>query len=67
MSPFLRYVSARFNREIEEEAYRIFITDLMGSYLGAKIRYYDIIHPPKEETRDPDEIINSIRDGLREL
>jgi hypothetical protein len=62
----LRYVSARFNKEVKEEAYRIFISDAVGALIGAQVRYYDIVNPPKGE-QDPDEIVNRIQKGLGEI
>ena len=58
-------------------AYRFFITDglfylnnnVVNISGGNKLqtRFYEILHPPKEETRTSDEIINNLKDKLRKI
>lgn len=67
------YVSY-FHKEQRKKAYNAYVTDVLkmiaentakmsgGNY--TKIRYLDIIDPPKEEKRSAGEIINSIRSKL---
>lgn len=61
----------------KEMAYRFFITDEMF-YLnnnvvnmtgGSKLqsRFYEILNPPKEETRTSQEIIDNIKAKMRKL
>lgn len=64
-----------FNKEQKDKIYKVYVTDVLrsisentaksvqGSYI--KARYLDIIDPPKEETRTPEEIIENIRNKLR--
>lgn len=63
-----------FHKEQTRKAYDVYVTDVLriiaenaakrygGSYV--KMRYAEIIDPPKEETRSADEIIDSIRSKL---
>lgn len=59
----MRYVSSRCNIYQREEAYRIYISDALKSYLGLSIRLYDILYPTVE-TRTPMSIIDGIRAKL---
>lgn len=64
-----------FHKEQKEKAYKVYVTDVLrtisentaksvgGSYV--KMRYLDIIDPPKQETRTAEEIIENIRNKLR--
>ena len=56
-----------FQKEQEEETYRIYVTELLSCIaqgLGGQIntRYYDLIHPKEEKSAD--EIIDHIKKGL---
>lgn len=58
-------------------AYRFFVTDelyyinnnIVGFMGGSQLqtKYRDIIHPPKEETRTSQEIIDNIKTKMRKL
>lgn len=61
----MRYVTARYNENQRELAYRIYITDSLKFYLGLNIRYADIFAP--EETRTAEEVIDGVKDKLRQL
>ena len=63
----MRYVTARIEQEDRDEAYRIYVTDLLKSISGAKVRYYDIINPPPEETRTEEEIKEGVYSKLRKM
>ena len=70
------YCIARYKREQEEKAYRVYVTDALrltventakfagGNYI--KARYIDIIEPKKVDTRTGDVIVADIikRAGL---
>ena len=70
------YCIARYKREQEEKAYRVYVTDALrltventakyagGSYI--KARYIDVIEPKKVDNRTGDEIVADIikRAGL---
>lgn len=65
----MRYAEATMRKELEEEAYRIYVTDValgllkgFGSDMSA--RYYDIIHPPKQDERSGEEIALDILSRL---
>ena len=60
----MRYVSARLKEYQREEAYRIYISDALKSYLGLNIRLYDILYP-NVETRTPESIVEGIKAKLR--
>lgn len=47
-----------------DDAYRYYVTDMLRSYMGAKTRYYDIIHPVDDF--DAEEVVDDIieRAGL---
>jgi hypothetical protein len=76
----LRYVLARFRREQREEAYRFYVAEGIrfvsentthsafdggGRYLNLKL--YDILYPPKQDTRTAEDIINHVKQGLAKL
>ena len=61
----MRYVIARVNQNQREEAYRIYVTDSLKIIGGLNIRYADIFAP--EETRTAEEIIDGVKDKLRQL
>ena len=75
----MRYCLAKRDEKNLDKAYRIYVTDALrlitentaksanggGSYY--KMRFAEIIEPPKAETRTSDEIISSILDGLSKL
>jgi hypothetical protein len=73
----LRYVKARINDEVEQKAYRIYVSDALKyvtentsrSHGGTTLsrRYIDIIDKTPEDERTADEIISSIRKKLKEL
>lgn len=68
---------ACLDRERDEKAFRIYLTDSVkilsdnfnGVYGGYKIskRYAEVLKPQKEETRTPEEIIESIRSRLKRM
>lgn len=71
---YIAVLPAILKRDAEAAAYRIYITDVLknisentaryagGSYI--KVRYADIINPPKEEKRTADEIIDHMKKKL---
>ena len=59
----MNYVTAKLKAVREEKLFRIYTTDSflcicrsLGSEGGK--RYYDILYPPKEDTRNPQDIAN---------
>lgn len=73
----MRYVVSRYKMYQQDVAYRFFVTDelyyinnnVVNVSGGSKLqtRFYDILHPPKEETRTADDVINGLKDKLRKL
>lgn len=71
----MRYVKAKAKKEAEEKTYRIYLSDGIkmisentAKYAGGtsfKKRYFDLIRAEQEETRNSDEIIDSIRKKLQ--
>ena len=63
----MRYVSARLEQNLREDAYRIYVTDALKALGGFDTRYFDLIEmkPTIEETRTPEEIIERIRSKLK--
>ena len=61
----MRYATARYNQNQREWVYRIYVTDSLKHLAGLNIRYADVFKP--EETRTADEIIDGIKDKLRQL
>lgn len=61
----MRYATARYNQNRREWVYRIYVTDSLKHLAGLNIRYADVFKP--EETRTADEIIDGIKDKLRQL
>jgi len=73
----MRYVVSRYKEYQKDMAYRFFVTDELF-YLNNNVvnisggnklqtRFYEILHPPKEETRTADDIINNIKSKLKKL
>lgn len=54
-----------------DDAYRIYITDTLYFIANGKApkqRFMEFLHPQQqEETRKPEEIINSVKSGLERL
>ena len=73
----MRYVTSRYKMYQKDMAYRFFITDelyylnnnVVNMTGGSKMqkRFYEILYPPKEDTRTADEIITNIKNKLREI
>lgn len=63
----MRYVKAQVEQEVQEYAYRIYVTDALKGLIGHTERYYDWIKPQKTDNRTADEIINDIKEGLNKL
>lgn len=55
-----------FNRSQEEKLFRIFLTDVIGGFLGVNVRYADLIDPAPPETRTAAEIKESILAKFRD-
>ena len=60
-----------FKEKKRQEVFNVYLTDCLAGILigrGAKIkRYYDILHPAKNDNRSPNEIVDNItnRAGIR--
>ena len=52
------------NKEAREEIYRIYVTDSLKVIGQLDQRYFDMIQPPKQETRTAEEIIDNITNKL---
>ena len=73
----MRYTEIRFKMKTEEEVYRIYVTDALfclttqrGLTQAMSKRYIDVIRPERnfvEETRSPQEIIDTISGKLERL
>ena len=63
----MRYVTARYNKQQRELAYRIYVTDALKSRWGLNVRYYDFIDNKPEDSRTADEVVNNIRHKLTAL
>jgi len=58
----LRYAEARKEQVDREDAYRIYMSDLLMGFTGAKCRYADLVmRRTPEPTESADEIINRIQ------
>ena len=63
---------SKANQQANDTAYRVYVTDCLkliaenSGNISLKLRYYDIIHPKKTDTRTGDEIVADIikRAGL---
>ena len=61
----MRYAIARYKSHQRDEAYRIYVTDLLriiGKASGGNIdkRYWDIINPTPQDSRTGDEIVADV-------
>ena len=66
----MRYVGARFQKEMRESTYRIYVTDALKAIAGGNMRYADIWSEKflgVEETRTPEEIIDEIITKSRKI
>ena len=60
-----------FKAQYKAELFKMYITDCLMAMLkgrGAKVkRFYDMLHPPKEDKRSPQEVVDDIasRAGIR--
>lgn len=61
----MRYATARYEQNQREWLYRIYVTDSLKYLAGLNIRYADIFAP--EETRTAEEVIEGVKDKLRQL
>lgn len=64
----------RIKEQTDEIAYRIYMSDVlitiskgMWHTKNEPRRYWDIINPPPEETRTPEEIITHMKNKLKKL
>ena len=63
---------SKATQQAKDTAYRVYVTDCLKliaentGNISLKLRYYDIIHPKKADTRTGDEIVEDIikRAGL---
>lgn len=65
----MRYVKARLKKNDEDEAYRIYVTDLLKIISGKNElpRFYDIIHSDNKPTETPEVIISRIKTGVNSM
>ena len=63
----MRYVTARYNTQQRELAYRIYVTDALKAIGGLNARYYDLIDDTPPDNRTADEVIDGIRGKLTAL
>lgn len=62
----MRYVIARYHEIQRDEAYRIYISDVLKAMAegigGVTVnhRFYDVLHPKKEDKRTANEIVEDI-------
>ena len=68
----IEYCVAAYNADMERRNFEVYITDIVAALVGMfakdKIpRYYDLMHPPKEDKRSGEEIAADIiaRHGLK--
>lgn len=68
----IEHCIAEHNRQKRFESFEIYVTDCLSTIaksVGAKVsrRFYDILNPPKAETKKPEEIVDDIvaRCGLK--
>lgn len=63
----MNYTLSRFTEIARDKVYRIYMTDLLKSFMGAEIRYYDLIRITPQETRTPEEIKQNIFEKLERM
>ena len=66
----MRYINAKWKEAQRLEIYRIYVSDTLyyqGQNKVLNVRYFDLLNPPKEETRSGDEIALEVinRIGLK--
>ena len=64
-------MEARIEKENRAETYRIYTAEMLRYIAKAwgydAKSYIDILHPPPEETRTPDEVISGMKNLLQSL
>lgn len=63
----MRYVTARYNKQQRELAYRIYVTDALKVLGGLNARYYEYIDDKPQDNRTADEVVDGIRQKLTAL
>lgn len=65
----MRYVKARLDRADRDEAYRIYITDVLRLVSGRDglPRFYELVYPQEVKETDAEEIIERIMNGVNQL
>ena len=61
----MRYVKSRIEVQDREDAYRIYVTDVLKGYFGIEIRYADLWKPI--DTRSAEEVIDNLKSKLKEI
>lgn len=66
----MRYINAKWKEAQRLEIYRIYVSDTLyyqGQNKVLNVRYFDLVNPPKDETRSGDEIALEVinRIGLK--
>lgn len=60
-------MQSRLKLDKRDRMYRIYMTDALKEIGQLNRRYYDLIQDRVEETRTPEEIIDHVKSGLRNL
>ena len=63
----MRYVQGRIQKDFDEWAYRIYVTDSLKAIGHLDKRYYDLIDRTPVDTRTESEVIAHISDCLNRL
>ena len=60
-------MQTRYDADKRDRMYRFYVTDALKAIGQLDRRYYDLIQDGVEETRTPEEIIDHVKSGLRNL
>ena len=52
---------------MQEQIYRVYVTDALKAKIGLNARYYELAFPRKLDERSGEEISNSIMEKLKKL
>lgn len=64
----IEHCISAFRAKQEEKLYRVYVTDALCALCGSNgMRYWEMIQPKTDDSRQDEEIINGIKDKIRSL
>lgn len=63
----MRYVQGRIQKDFDDWAYRIYISDAIKTLGHLNVRYFDLIDRTPADTRTQEEVVDHISECLSKL